>query len=62
MTAKNVQDVRKAAGKPLAKSASSRKKKKQPTQTTPMQRVMVLKDGRRKVMEWRPWTTESRPW
>lgn len=56
MTAKNVQDVRKAMGKPLAKTASSRKKKKkQPTQTTPMQRVLVLKDGRRKVLEWRPW-------
>lgn len=37
-------------------SDSSKKKKvKEATQRTPMQRVLVLKDGRRKVMEWRPW-------
>lgn len=43
--------------KPTVGTPTSGKKKKvsEPTQRSPMQRVLVLKNGRRKVMEWRAW-------
>ncbi|MFD4474643.1 hypothetical protein ACFWPU_00800 [Streptomyces sp. NPDC058471] len=45
--------------KPTIGTTETGRKKKvsEPTQHTPMQRVMVLKDGRRKVMEWRKWNS-----
>jgi hypothetical protein len=37
-------------------AGGKKKKVSGPTQHTPMERVLVLKNGRRKVMEWQEWT------
>lgn len=45
---------RKAAASP-SKGKGRTKKSKQPTQRTPMQRVMVMGPTGKLRMEWRPW-------
>ncbi len=56
MAAKTVQDVRKAMGKPPAATGRVKKKKGKTQDPNPKgRRVLVLKDGRRRVFEWIPW-------
>jgi len=58
MAAKNVQDVRRAMGKPMTPATSTRVKRKKnaPDPRNPKgERVLIVKDGRRRVFEWRPW-------
>lgn len=58
---KKMNDDVKAIGKSEDKPVSKKKHGKQPTQHTPMQRVMVVGPTGKRRMVWREWE-KARPW
>lgn len=46
---------KKPTGKPEPKKEGKHRKQKQPTQKTPMQRIVVMGPTGKTHLEWRPW-------